>query len=288
MKKTLSELTIKDNFVFGAVMCEEDNCRKFLEMVLKVPIERVEVDKERSIVYHPEYKGVRLDVYAKDENKTHYNVEMQSIKRDELTKRARYYHSQIDMELLRSGAEYSKLPNAYVIFICDFDPFGMGKYCYTFENVCLEEKNFILNDGARTIFLNTRGMNSKEISPQMVAFLDFVKADLEESTKDFQDEFVRQLQECVQKVKLSRKMEENFMILREMLRDERAEGKAEGRVEGRAEGRAESVIELLQEIGSVSDELREKIINETDLSVLLNWLKLAAKAESIGQFEENM
>ena len=78
------------------------------------------------------------------------------------------------------------------------------------------------------------------------------------------------------------------MILREMLRDERAEGKAEGRAEGRVEGRAESVIELLQEIGSVSDELREKIINETDLSVLLNWLKLAAKAESIGQFEENM
>ena len=80
MKKTLSELTIKDNFVFGAVMCEEDNCRKFLEMVLDFPIERVEVNKEKSIVYHPEYKGVRLDVYAKDEKNTHYNVEMQAIK----------------------------------------------------------------------------------------------------------------------------------------------------------------------------------------------------------------
>ena len=43
------------------------------------------------------------------------------------------------------------------------------------------------------------------------------------------------------------------MILREMLRDERAEG--------RAEGKAESVIELLGEIGPISDELREKIIS---------------------------
>ena len=33
-RKTLQELTIKDNFVFGAVMCEESNCRRLLEMVL--------------------------------------------------------------------------------------------------------------------------------------------------------------------------------------------------------------------------------------------------------------
>lgn len=70
------------------------------------------------------------------------------------------------------------------------------------------------------------------------------------------------------------------MILREMLRDERAEG--------RAEGKAESVIELLGEIGPISDELREKIINEKDMSVLLKWLKLAAKSESVQKFEENM
>ena len=74
------------------------------------------------------------------------------------------------------------------------------------------------------------------------------------------------------------------MILREMLRDERAEGGAEGRVEGKAE----DVLVLLQEIGPVSDELREKIINEKDMSVLLKWLKLAAKSESVQKFEENM
>lgn len=30
-------------------------------------------------------------------------------------KRSRYYHSQIDMELLLSGSGYEKLPNTYVI-----------------------------------------------------------------------------------------------------------------------------------------------------------------------------
>lgn len=241
MKKTLSELTIKDNFLFGAVMCEE---------------------------------------YAKDENNTHYNVEMQAIKEPALGKRERYYHSHIDMELLLSGDDYSKLPNTYVIFVCDFDPFRKGKYCYTFENIYKEDKALSMQDGAKSIFLNTRGENADEVPNEMVAFLDFVKADLEDSTKDFHDNFVRQLQNSIQKVKSSRRMEENFMILREMLRDERAEGKAEGK--------AESVLILLEEIGTVSEQLQEKIINEKDMSTLLNWLKLAAKSETIQQFEENM
>lgn len=58
--KRLKELTIKDNFMFGAVMMDEDNCKDLLERVLEIPIDRVDVSKEKSIVYHPEYKGVRL------------------------------------------------------------------------------------------------------------------------------------------------------------------------------------------------------------------------------------
>ena len=66
MNKTLKQLTIKNNFMFGAVMCDEDNCKGLLERVLQIPIDHVEVSKEKSIAYHPEYKGVRLDVYAQD------------------------------------------------------------------------------------------------------------------------------------------------------------------------------------------------------------------------------
>ena len=35
-----------------------------------ISVDRVEVSRERSFVYHPEYKGVRMDVYAKDEKNT--------------------------------------------------------------------------------------------------------------------------------------------------------------------------------------------------------------------------
>ncbi|MDE7113374.1 MAG: Rpn family recombination-promoting nuclease/putative transposase, partial [Acetatifactor sp.] len=93
-----------------------------------------------SIMYHPEYKGVRLDVYAEDEQHTHYDVEMQVARERELGRRSRYYHSQIDMEMMLSGKDYAELSNVYVIVICDFDPFGEKKYRYTFQNLCLENR----------------------------------------------------------------------------------------------------------------------------------------------------
>ena len=70
------------------------------------------------------------------------------------------------------------------------------------------------------------------------------------------------------------------MRLHEMLRDERAEGKAEGK--------AEDVLELLQELGNVSEDLQSKIMGEMNLEVLKRWHRLAAKADSIEQFLENM
>ena len=118
-KKKLKDLTIKDNFMFGAVMIDEENCKACLELALEIPIEKVTVCLEKSIIYHPEYKGVRLDVIAKDEKHTHYDVEMQVAVKPALGKRARYYHSQLDMEMLETGGEYGELADAYVIFICD-------------------------------------------------------------------------------------------------------------------------------------------------------------------------
>ena len=75
------------------------------------------------------------------------------------------------------------------------------------------------------------GREEKEVPEGMVKFLKFVRADLTESEKDFEDAYVKKLQESVRHVKESREMEERFMLFQEMLRDERAEGKAEGKAE---------------------------------------------------------
>lgn len=287
-RKTLKELTLKDNFMFGAVMCDENNCKKLLELVLEFPIAHVEVSKEKCIVYHPEYKGIRMDVYARDENNTHYNVEMQAVMYAALGKRARYYHSQMDMDLLATGQDYSELPNTYIIFICDFDPFGQGKYRYTFRHQCQESPGTQLGDGSETIFLNTRGVNAEEVSPGLVTFLKYVRADLEESLDDFEDDYVGTLQKAVHEVKQSRRMGERYMLTELLMQDERRAGREEGRIEGQIVGYRESILELLAETGPVLDMVRKKIMQEKDIDQLRAWVKLAAKADTIEQFVEKM
>ena len=75
-------------------------------------------------------------------------------------------------------------------------------------------------------------------------------------------------------------MGERFMLFEELLKDERAEG--------RAEGRAESILTLLEEKGEIPESLREIIMDEKNVEILGNWIKLAAKADSIDQFLEMM
>lgn len=126
--------------------------------------------------------------------------------------------------------EYAELPDSYVIFICDFDPFGERKYRYTFQMQCKESDRTPLEDGRKIVFLSTCGENEGEISKELLAFLKFVKADLKESQGDFHDDYVKKLQEFIRHVKESCEMEERFMTLEEMLKDERKEGLKEGTI----------------------------------------------------------
>ena len=290
-KKTLNDLTIRDNFLFAAVMQQGDNCKHFLEMLLGIQIERIEIQYEKTLIFNPEYKGIRMDVYAKDEAHTCYDIEMQ-VASAELAKRSRYYHSQMSMELLAKGEDYENLPASYVIFICNFDPFNLKRYCYSFENVCLEDFNLKLQDGMRTIFLSTMGENPQSISKELLAFLTFVRENHPGETKDYHDPFVAQLQNSIFQVKQSQELGSRYMLLELMLRDEyrkgEAKGFANGKSEGKAEGLAEGILELLNDIGYISEELRTFILKQTDTDSLKDMTKKASKVDSIEQFMESI
>ena len=59
-----------------------------------------------------------------------------------------------------------------------------------------------------------------------------------------------------------------------------------GKDAGKAEGKAEDVLDLLEDLGEIPVGLREKILSETDLALLNQWHKQAAKAETIREFIE--
>jgi conserved hypothetical protein (putative transposase or invertase) len=242
------------------------------------------------MIYHPEYRGVRLDIYARDEKHTHYNVEMQTRRQADLGKRSRYYHSQIDMECLKKGLSYEELPDTFVIFICDFDPFGCGLYYYSFQNECQEDTHAKLCDGNKTIFLSTRGKNKEQMPQSLVKFLKFVEADLTESEQDFGDELVKQFQDSIREIKTSREMGERYMLFEELLKEERQEGIAEGLAEGLAQGRQETareyILEVLADKGEVPAALKEALCEVDSEEELKRLFKLAAKVESTEAFQK--
>ena len=76
-----------------------------------------------------------------------------------------------------------------------------------------------------------------------------------------------------------------FEIVR---KDEYEKGHQEGVKEGVIAGKAEDILELLEDIGTIPEEVREKITGEIDLEILKKWHKLAAKSESIDEFVSKM
>ena len=88
--KRWEKLTIANDFVFCKTMLNADLCRDVLEAILGVPIDHVEhISRQEQIDASPDAKGIRLDVYVRDEEGTVYNVEMQATDTFELPQRSR-------------------------------------------------------------------------------------------------------------------------------------------------------------------------------------------------------
>lgn len=226
-RKTFQELNLSDNFLFAAVMQDAETCKDVLELLLKIEIEKVTVTTEKMMVYNPEHRGIRMDVFAADENHTVYNVEMQTANEGNLPKRSRFYQSQIDVAQLKPGEDFNKLNKSFVIFICTFDPFGYGRYSYTVEERCLEE-NFSLGDETKKIFLNTKGHSPKTTGKELIHFLKYIEDSTNQSIKETDSAFLRRIHKRLVEIKHDREMEERYMVLEEMLAKEKAEGEKLG------------------------------------------------------------
>lgn len=79
-------------------------------------------------------------------------------------------------EQLDRGEGYDELPEAYVIFLCNFDPFGKGRRVYSFENRCAEEQDLVLGDGAQTMLLSASAPTDPRHSERLNDLLDYVSA----------------------------------------------------------------------------------------------------------------
>jgi hypothetical protein len=120
--------------------------------------------------------------------------------------------------------------------IMPFDLFGYGKYCYTFENQCLEVPGLEIKDDATWIFLNTHGTNDDEVSPELVQLLHYFEH-TNDADGSVQDERILELQKNVKSVQENAEVGVRYMQLWEEMAMSRQDGYDEGREAGYDAGR---------------------------------------------------
>ena len=245
------EIGLSNDFIFGKVMSDPELCKELLERILPgIEIDHIEYPElQKPIKEDIDARSVRLDVYVKDGKNTVYDIEIQKVNTRELPKRSRYYQGMMELQLIDSGQPYKKLNQSYVIFICLEDVFEKNRHIYTFENICREDPEIKLRDGAIKIFLNAKS-NLNDVSSELRAFLDYLGG------KKSEDEYVQKLEKAVREAKRNRKWRHEYMTL--LMRDQENQeiGEERGRREGRLEGRREGQLE--GELRKLVSQIRKK------------------------------
>ena len=259
-KRNLEELNLLDDFLMGSVLSYPgigpEVCRRMVSIILNREIKQIRIIPQK--VYFgadTDKHGIRLDVYAEekaDDLNTVYDIEPDKDGRESLRlalpKRARFYHAKIDADSLASGEDYGKLKNVIVIFICPYDPFQLNRMVYTIKSYCVEEPDLVYEDGARTMFLYTKGTKGNPPA-ELQRLLQYLEDSREENAKDADLMAIHQM---VQKVKHDREVSLEYMKIFERERLIREDGYASGK-----EAELVEIIRRKQQKGLSADDIAE-------------------------------
>ena len=259
--KQFKNLTIQDDFMFAKVMTANlELTKKAIEVITGRKVEDIQFHKAQ-YTSNPyiEAKGTRFDVLLEGDD-VRYDIEMQVRKQNDLTQRNTYYTSMLVVDSLRKGMSYKELPHIFVIFICIFDPFDVGKERYiASERLCSEGKDITdevnYNGGYDKIYLNAGPVKPTytEGNKDLTNFLEYIRNNV------ISDELTEEMNNLVENTRINAEMELEYMTLEEKLN----EFKAEGREEGIAEGEKNKAIETARNLLLMTDFPIDKITKIT-------------------------
>ena len=207
MLKKFEDLTLQDDFMFCKVMQNPDLCKKLIEMILTDTIGKIAyISIQHNINTYEQAKSVRFDVLVQTENGKFYDVEMQVSNEKNIPKRMRFYQAAIDISFLDKGNFYNDLNDSFIIFICLFDVLGKNRYIYTFENICLEDKNISLQDGTKKVIINAEAFKDTK-DKELKEFLEYLK------TGKPNNEFTRRIEKMIQTVKQNEQARQEYRLI---------------------------------------------------------------------------
>ena len=207
MVKRFEDLTMQDDFMFCKVMQNTDLCKRLIEMILSGKIGKITyISIQHNINTYEQAKSVRFDVLVQTEDGKFYDIEMQVSNEKNIPKRMRFYQAAIDISFFDKGNFYNDLNDSFIIFICTFDAIGKNRPIYTFENICLEDKNISLQDGTKKVIINADAFKDTE-NKELKKFLEYLK------TGKVGNEFTRSIEEMIQTVKQNEQARQEYRLM---------------------------------------------------------------------------
>ena len=167
-------------------------------------------------------------MFARDSEGKEYDIEVQRADKGAEPKRARYYSALMDANALKSGEDFGKLRDTYVIIIAENDVMGRGKDMYAFDRVDRDD-GLELGDGTHIIYVNGATRSDTEIGKLVHDLL------CRDASKMYFDLLRRRVNEF-------KNSEEGRHYMCEAMERIEARGKREGIAEGERKGKRETML----------------------------------------------
>jgi len=143
-----------------------ENAPECIELMLRIILGKKDLEVVKSQTEYPikslQGRGVRFDVFARDSKGREYDIEIQRSDHGAEPRRARYNSALMDANALKSGEDFGKLRDTYVIFITENDVMKRGQEVYSYlrtEEHCGDK----LLDGTHIIYVNGATRSETEI-----------------------------------------------------------------------------------------------------------------------------
>ncbi len=221
-----------DDAFFSVIMEHNDAAEYLLTQLLGKPIKVIE-NKTQYSIRNAEGHSIVLDAIVKDEENNIYDVEVQVGDRKNHERRIRYYRTAIDWSYLEKGKDYSELPELYMIFISDFDPFAMNKVHYEITPY-IKGTAQEYNNGVHIHYFNTK-VNDGTFLSELMQYL----ADSDPNRDQFGA--------LSQQVKYHKVKNEEVGFMCKAVEEYAETKKNEGKIEGKIETQIKAVRNMLKE-----------------------------------------
>ncbi|WP_448946174.1 Rpn family recombination-promoting nuclease/putative transposase [Lachnoanaerobaculum sp.] len=236
-----------EDAVFRKMAESIEFCEEILRVFLQEPKLRVVSNHSQHSVTSIEGRSVILDAYCELEDGRKVNVEVQNANNTDHQRRVRYYSSVLTTSLMKKGDSFDKVPNICIVYVCNFDIFGLNKSLYVIKRI-IDKTEVELDNGLQEIYISP--VNDGSLIAELMRV--FIESDVYNLkfpvTSEMKLRFNREtkgekMTEALRGVYEALREEVDRESMKAAMREGMERGIEEGRARGMEEGRAKGMEE---------------------------------------------